>query len=240
MTGVANLEKKTGKTDTSFPLISGNLYETIDFHAVQRLCKKTQTYKLMTGLIGDTGLGKSTALNAYRVTHKNVFKVVVDKTMNAKRLYLHILETLEVKFDGNIHDVMLKIAETLNSMDSPLLIVDEAGKMNHVMMLYMHDLREYTKGKCGIVLSGMPYFRSNLQKFADKGKEGCSEFHRRINLWHVLGGLSRAEIKYICSEEGICDDSRIKDLYRFKRFGDLMNELMLDNIISGEEHHGKV
>jgi len=231
---IANLEKKTGTENTFESIISGEVYETVDFASVQRLCNKAREYKLMIGLIGDTGQGKSTALNAYQSMHGNVFKVVVDKTMNAKRLYLHILDTLGVKFDGNIHDVMLKIAEILNDLDSPLLIVDEAGKMNHVMMLYMHDLREYTKGNCGIVLAGMPYFQNNLKKYAEKGKEGCSEFLRRINLWHTLSGLKRAEIKYICAEEGITDESRIKELCRYTRFGDLMNEIMLDKVIREE------
>jgi hypothetical protein len=154
--------------------------------------------------------------------------------MNAKRLYLHILDNLGVQYNGNIHDVMLKIAQTLNNMENPLLIVDEAGKMNHVMMLYMHDLREYTNQNCGIILAGMPYFKANLQKFAQKEKEGCSEFLRRINLWHSLSGLSRSEIKYICKEEGIDDQERIKELYRFNRFGDLMNEILLNKIITEE------
>ncbi len=231
MTETANLEKKAESQNTFERIISGDLYHTDDYSSVQRLCDKARSYNLMIGLIGDTGQGKTTALNAYQATNSNVFKVVVDKTMNAKRLYVHILDTLGVKFDGNIHDVMLKIAETLNAMNSPLLIVDEAGKMNHVMMLYMHDLREYTKDNCAIVLAGMPYFKSNLQRFAEKGKEGCSEFFRRINLWHTLSGLSKAEIKYICKEEGITDEERIKELSRFKRFGDLINEIMLDKVL---------
>lgn len=231
MTESTNVVEKPEKVDILDRIISGEIYETSDFRSVQKLCNKARSYNLMIGLLADTGQGKSTSLDAYAYTHSNVFKVTVDKTMNAKRLYLHILDKLGVKFDGNIHDVMLKIAQTLNSMQSPLLIVDEAGKMNHVMMLYMHDLREYTKGNCGIVLAGMPYFKGNLQKFAEKGKEGCSEFFRRINLWHTLGGLTRGEIKQICTNEGIADNDRIKELQRFTRFGDLMNEIMLDKVL---------
>jgi DNA transposition AAA+ family ATPase len=228
---VTNLDKKAETLIPPEKIVSGATYETIDFQSVQKLCKTAQKHKLMIGLLGDTGLGKSTSLNIYQQDNTNVFRVTVDKTMNAKCLFLHILDCLGVHFNGNIHDVMLKIAETLNNMENPLLIVDEAGKMNHVMMLYMHDLREYTKQNCGIVLAGMPYFKANLQKFAQKEKEGCSEFFRRINLWHKLSGLSRKEIQYICTEEGINEPERIKELYKFTRFGDLMNEILLNKII---------
>lgn len=203
------------------------LYQTKDLVSVFNQCDFTRNNQLMTGLLADTGMGKTTSLKAYVTSNKDTFMVTVDKTMNAKRLYLAILTKLGVQFDGNIHDVMLRIASELNALDNPLLIVDEAGKMNHVMMLYMHDLREYTLGKCGILLAGMPYFKKNLQKYADKQKEGFSEFLRRINLWHELQGLSKKETEYICSQAGITDD--IKE-YHGLRFADLMNKILLKQL----------
>ena len=230
----AKVRKKDETGNNLNGILSGSLYETVDFSSVQKLCNKAQSYKLMIGLIADTGLGKTTSLNAYASANANVFKLTVDKTMNAKRLFLHILEKLEIPFDGNIHEVMLKIADYLNSLDNPLLIIDEAGKLNHVMMLYLHDLREYTHENCGIILAGMPYFRKNLQRYSEKEKEGCSEFLRRVNLWHTLQGLSRNEVKYVCSEENITDPERIKELSRHRRFGDLMNEILLEKVIEEE------
>jgi len=234
MTDDAKVNKNLETVDTYAGNISGNMYATIDFNSVQSLCNKAKDNKLMIGLIADTGQGKTTSLKAYKAANSNVCMVTVDKTMNAKRLYLKILSELGVQFDGNIHDVMLKIAQELNRLDNPVLIVDEAGKMNHVMMLYMHDLREYTRANCAIVLAGMPYFKKNLVRFSEKQKEGCSEFLRRINLWHTLQGLSRDEIKYICQMENITDMDRIKELCHYHSFGDLMNEILLEKVIKEE------
>lgn len=202
------------------------LYNTKDLDSVFKQCEKTRSHRLMTGLLADTGMGKSTSLKGY-ARRENVFMVTVDKTMNAKRFFLNIADVLGISFDGNIHDVMMKIASELNSLDKPLLIIDEAGKLNHVMMLYLHDLREYTKDNCGILLAGMPYFRTRLIKFSEKQKEGCSEFLRRINIWHELTGLSRKEIEYICQSEGVTGS--YKEYYGL-RFGDLMNKILLDKI----------
>lgn len=203
------------------------LYQTSDLKSVFQQCEFTRDNRFMTGLLADTGMGKTTSLKAYTSANKNTFMVTVDKTMNAKRLYMKILSVLGARFEGNMHDVMMIIAAELNMLDNPLLIVDEAGKMNHVMMLYMHDLREHTRENCGILLAGMPYFKKNLQKFADKQKEGCSEFLRRINVWHELKGLSRKETEYVCRQSGITGD--LKGFYGL-RFGDLMNKILLKQL----------
>ena len=201
-------------------------YQTSDLATVFNQCEKTRTFKLMAGLTGDTGMGKTTSLRAYSM-RENVFLVTVDKTMNAKRFFISVLKAMGIQFDGNIHDVMIRIAEELNRLENPLLIIDEAGKLNHAMILYLHDLRENTLENCGILLSGMPYFKRNLQKYAEKQKEGYAEFLRRINIWHELKGLSRKEVEVICNNNGISGD--LKPFYG-KRFADLMNDILLEKI----------
>jgi DNA transposition AAA+ family ATPase len=206
------------------------VFETGDLKSVFHQCETTRRNRLMTGLAGDTGTGKTTSLRAYSM-RKNVFYVTVDKTMNAKRFSISILKSMGISFDGNIYDVMEKTAEELNRIESPLLIIDEAGKLNHAMILYLHDLREHTRFNCGILLSGMPYFKKNLEKFSEKQKEGYAEFLRRINIWHELKGLSRNEIDVICDENGICGDHRV---YYGLRFADLMNKILLEKIANDE------
>lgn len=210
---------------------AGNVFNTSDFQTVQDLCDTAKKHHLMIGLIGDTGTGKSTALTYYG-NRKNVYRVTFEKSMNPKQFYTTLLRELGVDFEGNINALINRAAAELNAKESPLIIIDEAGKITHSVLLYLHDLREKTKAGCGIVLAGMPYFKTNLQKFASKGKEGFSEFLRRINIWHTLNGLNAAEVKYIAEKNGISDKERVKELCRIKRFGDLANEILLDKIMS--------
>ena len=101
-------------------------------------------------------------------------------------------------------------------------------------MIYLHDLRENTKGNCGVVLAGMPYFREHLKKAAARGKEGVSEFLRRINVWHELAGLSAGEIRYIVGMHGITNPERVRELSQCKCFGSLMNEIYLEKILNNQ------
>lgn len=210
-----------------------NLYPTADFVSAVKLCDKARKHHFMVGLTADTGVGKTTALTSYS-RQKNVFYLSYDKTMNPRQFFVCLLRELAYPFEGNINEMINRAADELNRLESPLLIIDEAGKLNHNMILYLHVLRDKTRHNCGIVLAGMPYFKTNMQHFADREKEGYAEFLRRINIWQSFGGLSGKEVEEICKKNGVSDPCKIKELKRIRRFGDLMNEIYLDKIIRGE------
>lgn len=214
-------------------MTQNELFNTSDFEAVFQLCETARRHHLMVGLIGDTGTGKTTSTKAF-AQKRNVIRISYEKSMNPRLFFSSLLKTMNVDFEGRVYSEVDMIADLLNRMDNPLLIIDEAGKIPHALFLHLHDLRERTKDKAGIVLAGMPYFKSNLQKFANRGKEGCSEFLRRINLWHELEGLSTKEAKAVSEANGINDPERLSELSRKRRFGDLMNEILLDKVMMEE------
>lgn len=210
-----------------------DLYSTTDFVSTFKICDKARKYHFMIGLTADTGMGKTTAISAYS-RRKNVFYVCYDKTMNPRQFFISLLRELAYPFDGNLNEMIARAADELNRMESPLLIIDEAGKLNQTMILYLHVLRDKIKGNCGVVLAGMPYFKDNMQRMASKEKEGYAEFLRRINLWHSFVGLQPKEIEDICIRNGITTPERIKELKRKRRFGDLMNEIYLEKVMREE------
>jgi DNA transposition AAA+ family ATPase len=210
------------------------LIHTRDHEVMKQALKICREKKFMIGITGDTGTGKTTSLKLLN-RQRNTYYVTYEKSMKAKQFFAAILKELGVLFEGNIHEMVSRIAEELNVKPNPVLIIDEAGKITHLSMLYLHVLRDKTIDNCGILLAGMPYFKSNLEKNSSKQKEGYAEFKRRVNIWHELKGLRREEVKFICNANGIKDEEDVKGFYQYKRFGDLMNSIILyqiDNIIS--------
>lgn len=208
------------------------LFQNMDFISTVNACNKARNYCFMIGITADTGMGKTTALRTY-ARQKNVFYVCYDKTMNAGQFFAALLRELAIPFYGTLNEMLGRVAEELNRLESPLVIVDEAGKLTHSMILYLQVLRDKTSSNCGMILAGMPYFKANLQKYATREKEGYAEFLRRINIWHDFVGLQPKEIEEICSMHGISDPGKIRELKRQKRFGDLMNEIYLYQIMEG-------
>lgn len=205
---------------------SSTLFSTNDYRAIKKACDQARKNCFMIGLTGDTGMGKTTALKILS-RQKNTFYVAYDKTMKSRQFFAAILKEMGIAFEGNIHEMVNKISDELNVLDEPLLMIDEAGKITHNVMLYVHVLRDKTDTNCGIALAGMPYFETNLKKNSNKQKEGYAEFLRRINIWHQLKGLTRNEVEEICNINGIKDQEETKSFLAYRRFGDLMNAIIL-------------
>ena len=206
------------------------LFSTTDFISTVNICSTARNNRLMIGLIADTGMGKTTALK-HISCNKNTFYVAYDKTMKPKQFFIALLKEMGISQEGSLNEMVNLIADELNTMDAPLVIIDEAGKITHTMILYLHVLRDKTINNCGFVLAGMPYFKSNLLKLSNKQREGYAEFYRRVNLWHSLTGLNRSEIDYICTQYQITNTDKLKELRMLKRFGDLINAILLQQII---------
>lgn len=213
------------------PLNLSKLFNTADFSAVANLCQRTRENHLMTGLIGDTGMGKTVALEASS-RRENVFYIYYNSTMRPKHFFYELGRLLGYDFEGPMYDMVNRACDALNGMDNPLVIIDEAGKLTDVMLQHLHVLRDRTMHNCGILLAGMPYFRSHLEKKALRQKVGISEFLRRVGLWHEMNGLTKAEIEFVCREHGITGKDETREFMRYRRFGDLANAILLYNAIN--------
>lgn len=209
-----------------------DLYQSYDLIDICRACSTAREHHLMIGVLADTGIGKTTSLRFYS-QQKNVFYVSFYKSMTPSQFFEGLLREMAISFTGNLHNMINRVVEELNKKDNPLLIIDEAGIINRNMMLYLRELRDKTVSNCGIILAGMPYFKENLIKYAGRHKEGCAEFLRRVNLWHICVGLKPNERREICQKYGVTDPKAIKEMISKSKFGELMNEIYLYKKING-------
>ncbi len=207
-----------------------NLIITTNFQALHKICNDAKRNSKMVGVIGYTGAGKTTALNEYYRTKKNVFLVTCKKSMKPRQFFEKLLKQLGVNYTGSIYDMIEKTSELLNSKNNPLLIIDEAGKLSPALLLYLHDLRDNTINSSGIVLAGVDYFKNNLIKAVTKQKEGMPELFSRIVTWYELRAINRAEITAICKANGLEDEAVITELLKgenkVKDFRELENAII--------------
>jgi DNA transposition AAA+ family ATPase len=207
------------------------IVKTANFNTVFNLCEKAQNWQHMYGLIGSTGSGKTTALKRFYKANKNVFYVESKHTMNRKQFFAAILRELGINFIGTVYDMVTRIEEEFNMLENPLLIIDEAGKLSHNLILDLHDLRNATINNLGIVLAGCEYFKDNLETGVQKDKQGIPEFYSRIITWQILGTPSREEIDAICAINNVDTESLNKNYY--KNFREVYNDVSSQFIIGG-------
>lgn len=226
------LSGKTDGTDRNWLLLKKvanpegieGLFQTKDFESVLRVCNMAIQHKMMLGLTGNTGMGKSTALTAFS-KRKNVHYYYVDRTLTPRVFLKDLLRKMGVPYDGSLNDMLNQAAEELNTQIDPLVILDECGKLSDKMIGIIHSLRDKTIFNCGFVLAGMPDFQNMLIKLKNKGVTGYGEFYRRINDWHHLSGLTSEEIVFVLNKHGITGKEDQREYRRLTQFGDLMNAI---------------
>lgn len=200
------------------------IIETKDFKGCLELYNKAKKHHLMVGLIGDTGMGKTTFFTMVSM-HENVHYFYIDGTVTPKVFLKELLNKINVNYEGSLNDMLSVAALELNGMQNPVLLIDESAKLTDKMMLILHSLRDRTANSTTIILAGMPDFKNKLIKFSGKGTMGYAEFYRRIETWHEMKGLNSTDIKYVLDANNITDTETVKEFRYYKRFGDLMNAI---------------
>lgn len=207
------------------------IIKTSNYNTVFRMCEAAQRWHHMYGLIGCAGSGKTTALKRFYKANKNVFYVECKHTMNRKQFFAAILKELGINYVGTVYDMVTRIEEEFNTLERPLLIIDEAGKLSHNLILDLHDLRNATMNNLGIVLAGCDYFKENLEKGVQKDKQGIPEFYSRVVQWQLLSTPSKKEVEAICNINNVDIESMTKKVY--PNFREVYNDVSSQFILNG-------
>lgn len=204
--------------------------DTNALRTINENCQDALEYSRMISFIGDSGYGKTKSLQYFAAKKRNVYYLVVEKSMTSKRFYVELLNVLGFtnSFRGSdLNNLIKSISFHLSqSKQSNLLIIDEAGKFNANQLLFLHEIRDSTKNNTGIVLSGPPYFNKNIEDWKLAGREGIPELYRRIQAWIQIQEPSMKEKKAYCSKFGILNDLADELAHECKDFGTLDNKIL--------------
>jgi DNA transposition AAA+ family ATPase len=207
------------------------LVKTHNFATIERMCADCQHNGLMRCLTGYSGAGKTTALRYYSKEYREVAYVHCLEGTTKKQFLQDILTALGVEAAGNERQLLLRIQREFLSMEAPLLILDDAGKLplrllQKVQQIYDLTRDELGTGQLGILLSGVDYMYDNLRKWALSERAGAPELKRRVGFNQQLAQPTREEIATIARENGVEDGDVIGLLIRYSRdFGTLAEHI---------------
>ncbi|MBX2898434.1 MAG: AAA family ATPase [Cyclobacteriaceae bacterium] len=206
---------------------------TYNFKRVQALCRIAMNERLMCLITGETGFGKTTALNYFKLDNKKVIMVTVHASSGSSRsFWASVISSIPdlIKhervdpLEWNVHMLLRKLSRFLNDNPESLLIIDQANKFSYRGLEYLHELRDLTIETTGIVLSAPAYFKENLNKWCRKDKPGVPELVRRIQHFEELHPPSTVEVKAFCNHYGV-EEQYWKELVGQKNFGNLTNKI---------------
>lgn len=206
---------------------------TLDTNVLRTInenCQDALEYHRMISFIGDSGFGKTKSLQYFSARKRNVYYLVVEKSMTSRQFYVELLKVLGFtnSFRGSdLNSLIKSISFHLCQSKQPnLLIIDEAGKFSANQLLFLHEIRDNTKSNTGIVLAGPQYFNKNMDDWRLAGREGIPELYRRIQTWIPLQEPTLKEKKAYCSEFGILNDLADELVDESRDFGTLDNKIL--------------
>lgn len=196
---------------------------TANLEAIHAMCSDCQQHHLMRAVVAPSGAGKTTALRSYARNQRrsNAFYVLCRQTMRKSSFLSAILQELGSPYRGPIDLMIDRIAEIVMSLEDPLLILDDVGKLDKVKYMYILELYDATEGRLGMVLSGVNYTYDNLMSNVRRQVIGFPEISTRIGDWMELDQPNSRERSEIIKANGITDEDQVKALLAKKNLRSL-------------------
>ena len=186
-------------------LDSWKMLSTTNFEIIQEMLEEAQEFSRCFGIVGHTGFGKTAALTYFSARNNNVSYMLADMLMTRNAFFDAMQKSLGIASGSTSTDKLDAIIEKLNSMEKPLLIIDDAGKLNDNNLRLIQLIYDRTERRCGIILAGTMFLKDRLENGAKRGYMGYEELYRRVAYWQTLYAPTKDEKAEFLSKHGLTD-----------------------------------
>jgi DNA transposition AAA+ family ATPase len=173
-----------------------------------------QMHSLVHGVIVPAGKGKTHKAKQYAATHSNVFVISCNEYFIRKSFLARVL--LQMGYDttgAQVHEMMDKILQAIRECDCPLLILDEADKLNDQVLSFFITLYNQLEGQCGIILQATDHLKLRIQRGIRLNRKGYNEIYSRLGRKFMEVHTSKEEyqqdVAMLCNAYGITDEISI-------------------------------
>lgn len=184
--------------------------ESDNLNSILEICKEAQEESCMMAVIGETGYGKSEALQYYARKNKNSYYVLCRKSMNRKDFLNAVLKSMGLENESSLNSKTQSIINWLKVLPNSLLILDDFGKLPEPCLHLLQEIYDETQGISGIIVGALPSFRKRFFKYATKDVAGYRELKRRFKYWLPLNRINKQFVLAISKEYGLSEPEALK------------------------------
>lgn len=253
--GIYEIEQKEGKPtqirDEFFHRIAEHIglshrshtglhWETTNFKSIQKVCKAAQSKRLRVLLQGDTGHGKTYALDHFQIHTDKTIYLKVTRSMTERNLLEAILKKLGHRdFPRGNREKINAIRYALTGTPGFLLIIDEAEYLKPAIFHVIKEIADFTEGKCGFIMSGYGLI-SKIQRLAEKKREGFPQLRRRFfpNRMLLAERIENSEKRQILTEAGITEATAMNVILQYANDFDMLSQMVAD-IVAFQKTNGR-
>lgn len=154
--------------------------ETPTFVFVSEQLEVCQQSGLSAMLCDMPNIGKTFTARAYVRTHKNSVYIDCSQVKTKVRLIHKIAKEFGVGVNGRYTDVYEDLVAYLRTIDSPLVILDEAGDLQYEAFLELKALWNATERACAWYMMGADGLKAKIQQAIERKKVGYTEMLSRF------------------------------------------------------------
>lgn len=190
--------------------------ETRNYKIMNEFLSDAQEDSNVYGIIGDTGSSKTISMRTYAAKNKRAYHVVCREYWNRKSFLECLLTSMGRKSEGlKVGEMMEEVVSQLSSQDCPLIIMDEADKLNDQVLLFFITLYNELEDRCGIVLCATDHLEKRIKRGVRLNKKGYKEIYSRLGRKFIeLAPIGSYDITQICTANGVTDKSTIETIVK--------------------------
>lgn len=187
---------------------------TQGFNEILTILEDAQETNSMFALTAQEGAGKDTAIKYYAEHNCNVYVINCSEYFNRKRFLSKILTAMAKDSSGSVSEMMDIIIDTVLKQELPLLIFNEADKLNDQVLYFLISFYNELENRCGIVLTATGYLAKKIQRGRSLRRKGYAELYSRIGRKLIeIETTTKTDIKNICEANGVKDPEFISYIY---------------------------
>jgi len=191
-----------------------NYAETRNSKELMLFFNDSQQFALVMAVTGKAGSGKSESAKKYESENKNAFLLSCNEYWDKRWFLRELLAKMGRDHAGlTLPEMMHKAVLLLKSLDSPIIILDEADKLADNVLLFFITLYNELENHCGIVLMATHFLEKRIKRGVAMEKKGYREIYSRVGLRFIeLETTSYSDVEKICNANGIEDPATIRTI----------------------------
>jgi DNA transposition AAA+ family ATPase len=174
------------------------MQHTAQLREALSILEDARRFGYTSAVIGETGCGKSYALDLFARKYPNdVFVVTVSQLDNIGDLLEKILERLKIApartKSRKLKDIAARLLSLKADGRNPVLVFDESEYMKQAALCGIKELYDSLNRRCGIVMAGHYQLVNNINRLRRRNRDGIPQFYRRIKFGiRYLSEIDRA------------------------------------------------
>jgi len=130
--------------------------------------------------VDEADIGKTFAAKHYCKRNRNAVYIDASQVKSRQRFVRHLAREFGVGHQGRYADVYDDLVFLVKTLETPLVVIDEAGDLSYPAFLELKALWNATSGHCGWYMMGADGLKAKVERNIRGQKVGYTELFSRF------------------------------------------------------------